>query len=372
MKFRVERDVLADAVAWAARSLSPRPMAPVLSGILLEAGTDGPVTLSSFDYEVSARVEIPATVSEGGSVLISGRLLADIARSLPDAPVDFEQDGAKVTVRCGNARFALATMPVEDYPELPAVPNVTGSIDATDFAVAVNQVVVAAGRDDTLPTLTGVRVEIEGDTITLAATDRYRLAVREIRWKPASSAISLATLIPARSLSDIAKALSGAGTVDISIGEAGEGIVGFVGGGRRATTRLIDGEFPKYRSLLPDQSQSTATVSTAALVDSVKRVSLVAERHMHVRLSFTQGQVTLEAGTGDEASASESIDGTLDGEDITIAFNPQYLLDGLGAIDAGTAALAFTQSTKPAVITAAGEGSTDDYRYLLMPVRLAG
>lgn len=196
MKFRVERDVLADAVAWAARSLSPRPMAPVLSGILLEASSDGPVTLSSFDYEVSAKVEIPATVSEGGSVLISGRLLADIARSLPDAPVDFEQDGAKVTVRCGNARFALATMPVEDYPDLPAVPNVTGSIDAADFAVAVNQVVVAAGRDDTLPTLTGVRVEIEGDTITLAATDRYRLAVREIRWKPASSAISLATLIP--------------------------------------------------------------------------------------------------------------------------------------------------------------------------------
>ena len=183
--------------------------------------------------------------------------------------------------------------------------------------------------------------------------------------------------MPARTLSDTAKALSSADKVTVALasGGTGEGLVGFEGGGRRTTSRLLDGEFPKYRSLLPSESASVATVSTAALVESVRRVALVAERNTPIRLSFSGGEVTLEAGTGDEAQASESLDAALTGDDISIAFNPTYLLDGLGALDAAYAELRFTASTRPAVLAgkdADDATAGDEYRYLLMPVRLSG
>ena len=375
MKFRVDRDALADAVAWAARSLPARPTVPVLAGLLLEAGSDG-VTLSSFDYEVSGRVELDADVQDSGRVLVSGRLLADISRMLPAQPVQVTTDGAKVVVSCGSARFTLLTLPVDDYPALPEMPSASGVVGGASLSVAVAQVAVAAGRDDTLPTLTGVRVEIEGDVLTLAATDRYRLAVRELHWTPESTGMSATALVPARTLADTAKALTGAGEVTVALSSNGtETLIGFEGAGRRTTTRLIDGEFPKYRALLPDSSDTLAAVETAPFVEAVKRVSLVAERNTPVRLTFTQGELTLDASSGDEAAASESVEADVQGDDITIAFNPQYLLDGLGAVDAPFVQLAFTTSTKPAVITgkkAVDASSDDSYRYLLMPVRISG
>jgi DNA polymerase-3 subunit beta len=352
---------------------------PVLAGLLLDATADGGLVLSSFDYEVSARVEVEAAVAEPGVVLVSGRLLADISRSLPNRPVDVSTDGAKVVVSCGSARFTLLTLPVEDYPALPAMPSASGSLRGESFAAAVAQVSVAAGRDDTLPVLTGVRLEIEGEKITMAATDRYRLAVRELAWTPEQSGLSAIALVPARTLSDTAKSLAGADKVTVALASpgsgAGEGLVGFEGAGRRTTTRLLDGEFPKYRALLPTESQSVATVETAALVESVRRVALVAERNTPIRLSFRDGAVTLEAGTGDEAQASEDLEAGLEGDDISIAFNPGYLLDGLGALDTSHAQLSFTASTRPAVLagkSAEGGSALEDYRYLLMPVRLSG
>jgi len=382
VRFRVERDVLADAVAWAARTLPSRPSVPVLAGIRLEAGDV--LNVSSFDYEVSAEVSLPVTTAEPGTALVSGRLLAEITRSLPDRPVEVGTDGSKVVLSCGSATFTLLTMPVEDYPSLPQMPPSTGSAESDVFAAAVAQVAVAAGRDETLPVLTGVRVEIEGDTITLAATDRYRLAVRELRWNPLQEGISATALVPARTLADTARSLTSGAEVSIALGlpgqagaeiTAGEGMIGFEGGGRRTTTRLLDGEFPKFRSLLPDQVNAVAELQTAAFVESVKRVSLVAERSTPVRLAFSAGQLVLEAGTGDEAQAVEALEASLDGDDIQIAFNPQYLLDGLTAIDSDTARISFTIPTKPAVITGkpAGENPGEpDYRYLLMPIRLAG
>ena len=376
MKFRVERDVLAEAVAWAARGLPARPPVPVLAGLLLDA-SDGRLVLSSFDYEVSARVEIPADISEPGVALVSGRLLADISRSLPARPVDVSTDAAKVVVTCGSARFSLLTLPVEDYPTLPEMPSASGSLRGGEFASAVGQVSIAAGRDDTLPVLTGVRVEIEGEKITMAATDRYRLAVRELAWTPEQSGLSALALVPARTLADTAKSLAGADKVTVALsasGGSGDGLIGFEGSGRLTTSRLLDGEFPKYRSLLPSESASVATIETAALAESVRRVALVAERNTPIRLSFTDGELTLEAGTGDEAQASESLDAALEGDDIAIAFNPAYLLDGLGALDAMQAKLSFTAATRPAVLSAAGDdaSASGDYRYLLMPVRLSG
>ena len=374
MKIRVERDVLAEAVAWAARTLPSRPSLPVLAGLVLTAGDDG-LTLSSFDYEVSGRVEIDADVTTAGTTLVSGRLLADIARALPGAPVVLESEGTRLSITCGRASFTLPTLPVEDYPQLPVMPTTSGTVPGSQFAAAVAQVAIAAGRDDTLPTLTGIRMEFEGSSIVLAATDRYRLAVREFTWDPQSPSMSAHALVPARTLADTAKSLADVDTVVIALssGGAGEGLIGFEGHGRRTTTRLLDGEFPKYRSLLPTEASANADVETALLMDAVKRVALVAERNTPVRLAFEGSELTLRAGAGDDAQAVEVLEAALDGDAIDIAFNPSYLLDGLSAVGAATTRFSFTQSTRPAVLTAVeDDASSDDYKYLLMPVRLTG
>jgi DNA polymerase III subunit beta len=372
VKFRVERDVLAEAVAWAARTLPSRPSLPVLAGLVIMCEEER-VTLSSFDYEVSARVNISADVSSVGTTLVSGRLLADIARSLPGAPVEVQQDGTRVVLTCGRSTFTLPTLPVEDYPQLPEMPETSGTVPADVFAEAVSQVAVAAGRDDTLPTLTGIRIEIDGANIVLAATDRYRLAVREFTWSPAMTQSETAMLIPARTLADTAKSFGNAETVSLAVGS--EGLLGFEANGRRTTSRLLDGEFPKYRSLLPNEAAGVALVETTALVDAVKRVSLVAERSTPVRLSFAGAEVVLRAGAGDDAQATEAVESNLDGDAIEIAFNPTFLLDGLAAVDSPITRFAFTQATRPAVLsglTEVGAQPSDVYRYLLMPVRLTG
>ena len=374
VKLRVERDQLADSVAWAARTLPSRPSLPVLAGLVLTASSDG-LTISGFDYEVSGRVDVEADVTDEGTALVSGRLLADIARSLPSAPVVIDNDGSRLSITCGRSSFTLPTLPVEDYPQLPAMPTTSGSISGRAFAEAVAQVAIAAGRDDTLPTLTGIRLEIEGSSVTLAATDRYRLAVREFSWHPQSPSISAHALIPARTLADTAKSLADVDEVLIALtsGGSGEGLIGFEGNSRRTTTRLLDGEFPKYRSLLPTESSAMATIETSLLADAVKRVALVAERNTPVRLAFESSELTLRAGAGDDAQAVEVLECALDGDAIDIAFNPAYLLDGLAAVNASSTQFAFTQSTRPAVLTAHGDAdAADSYKYLLMPVRLTG
>ncbi len=379
MKFRVERDALADAVAWAARSLPVRPSVPVLAGLLIEASHEG-LVLSTFDYETSARATLTAEVADEGKALVSGRLLADICRSLPNKPVEMVIDGARVSLTCGSARFSLQTMPVEDYPSLPDMPTATGTVQSDVFAHAVAQAVTAAGRDDMLPVLTGVRIEIDGSTISLLATDRFRLSQRELGWSPRTPDESVAALVPAKVLADTAKSLTSGSEVTIALAAsgAGDGIIGFEGaapgGVRRTTTRLLDGEFPKVRSLFPNEHQTVATVDKAALIESVKRVSLVAERNTAVQLAFSDGVLTLDAGSGDEAQASESIEATIDGEDITTGFNPQFLLDGLSAIEEPVVELAFTQASKPVVMSGTSgdgvDGEASGFRYLLMPRRL--
>jgi DNA polymerase-3 subunit beta len=382
VKFRVERDVLADAVAWTARALPVRPSAPVLAGLMIEAGsidgTDG-LQLSTFDYETSARATLNADVSDEGRALVSGRLLADICRSLPNKPVEMAVEGAKVTLTCGSARFSLQTMPVEDYPTLPAMPESKGKVKSELFAHAVGQAVTAAGRDDMLPVLTGVRIEMDGSSISMLATDRFRLSQRELEWDPSTSDISAAALVPAKVLADTAKSLTGGSEISIALSSSGsgEGIIGFegsAGGGvRRTTTRLLDGEFPKVRSLFPSEHLTTARVDRTVLVDAVKRVALVAERNTAVQLAFSDSVLTLDAGSGEEAMASESIEAAIKGDDLTTGFNPQFLLDGLGAFESPFVELAFTTASKPVVLSGVDslDGEADaDFRYLLMPRRL--
>lgn len=382
MRFRVERDELTDVVSWVARTLPTRPTTQlqVLAGLLLETSESG-LRLSAFDYEVAAWGEINASVVEEGRSLVSGRLLAEIVRALPAAPVELEIEPSRAVLTCGSSRFTLPTLPVEDYPALPGLPPVTGKLGSSDFASAVAQVAIAAGRDDTLPVLTGVRIEISGEKITMASTDRYRLAVRELVWRPEDPEVTGTALIPARTLADAAKALAAAAaeiSVAIGTGPAGEALAGFSCGPRHSTTRLIDGQFPDYRRLLPPTSPLSAEIEVSPLVDAARRVSLVAARTAPVLLTFSAGQVVLEAGAGGEAQAREALTATYDGPEMSIAFNPGYLLDGLGALDSDAVHVGFATDDpaeaprKPAVFTGKSADSGPDYRYLLMPVRLSG
>lgn len=378
MKFRIDRDVLADAVGWTARSLPNRPSVPVLAGLLLST-ENNELTLSGFDYETSTRATLAAEVREDGQALVSGRLLAEIVKSLPAQPVDVSLEGAKVTVACGSARFNLQTMPVDEYPRLPDMPTATGSIDASEFATAVAQASAAAGRDDMLPLLTGVRLELEGSTISLLATDRFRASLRDLTWFPESSGISAHALVPAKVLSDTARSLASGKDISIAVtsGDSGDGLIGFegqvAGGTRRTTTRLLEGEFPRVRQLFAAQPETTAHVNTQTFMDAVKRVALVAERNTPIRLSFSDNAVTLEAGSGDDAQASESLEATIDGPDITIGFNPGYLLEGLSVMTEPVVQFSFTQQTKAASMAGVSEIGADPdgaFRYLIMPVRL--
>ncbi len=381
MKIVLERDVLADAVAWTARALPARPTVPVLAGIRLQAADD--LKLSSFDYDVSAQASVPVTTEEPGSALVSGRLLAEISRSLPAKPVRITAEAGRAVLTCGSATFTLLTMPEEEYPALPEMPPPAGTVGSDAFATAVTQSATAAGRDDTLPALTGVRIEIDGDILTMVSTDRYRLAVRELRWTPARPDLRAAVLVPARALVDTARSLTSSAQVSIALalpgqegaaggsGGTGDGMIGFEGSGRRTTTRLLSGEFPRHQSLLPKSVNATAELPVSLLAESVRRVALVAERNTPVRLAFSAGQLVLEAGTGDEAQAEEVVEADFTGDDLSIAFNPQYLLDGLSAIDSDTVRISFTEPGKPALLTGKpGPDGGQEFRYLLMPIRL--
>ena len=384
MKIRVERDALADAVAWVARSLPNRPTAPILAGLLMNA-SDDEVTLSSFDSTTSAQVTMPAEVTDEGTVLVSGRLLNEIARSLPNKPVEMVADHTQVELTCGSALFSLQTLPVDEYPTLPEMPTRTGLVDASVFEKSVSQVVIAAGRDELLNVFTGVRVEINGDRLSLLATDRYRMALKELTWQPSSPDIEGAVLVPGRVLADTAKSLTSGKTVTVSLSTTeseGEGLVGFTGEGakgrREATTRLLNQAFPKVRHLMDVVGTVTVRVPTADLLAAVKRVSLVAERNTPLRMLIDDDHIALEAATGDQAHASEAIEAQIDvvGEEKSIeaaGFNPHYLLDALGALDAPYAHFSFTAPGKPCLITGLATIDGDqlfDYRHVIMLMRL--
>lgn len=353
---------LADAIAWTARALPNRPSAPVLAGLLLDATEDG-LTLSAFDYETSRQAHVAADVAEPGRILLPGHVLAEVTKSLPGQPIEMVLSGAEVTITCGRAQFTLLTMPVDDYPTLPAAPDAVGTIDAHTLRDAVAQIAPATSADTTLPMLTGMRVETDGDTVMLAATDRYRIAARQFTWTPAEQGITAEVVIPGRALHDIVKSYP-AGPITIGLGN---GLAAIWGGGRTTTLRLLDDQFIDYEARLKVGDWSTwANVNVAALVAAIKRVGLVGERNTPIRLTFSQGQVLVQAGGGDLGRGSEVVDADLDGDDIEIAFQANYLLDGLGGVEGPDARIGMNAPAKPALIVGAG----DAYRYLVMALRL--
>jgi DNA polymerase-3 subunit beta len=376
VKFQVNRDVFSEAVSFAVKLLPQRTTQPILSGVLLEAA-DGVLVLSSFDYEVSSRTEIAAEVDEPGTALVSGRLLADIASRLPAAPVQFSTDDGKIAVSCGSAKFTLLSMPVEEYPTLPEVADRTGVLPAEDFAEAVSQVAVAASRDDVTPVITGVQLEVGDNTLSLVATDRYRVAVREIDWDSGSSSADGTTaLIPARTLSEIGKTFAHSGTVAVSIvrGDDRE-LIAFSADKKTVTSLLIKGNFPPVKRLFPDVVDNYAVVNTADLVEATRRVSLVLEREAALRFSFSIDGLTLEAAGSEQAQASETIEAHLHGDDTVVSLKPSFLLDGLGAVHSEFVRISFTKTenpNKPGPVLITSQSSkeqpgADNYKYLLQP-----
>ena len=376
MKFQVNRDVFSEAVSFAVKLLPQRTTLPILSGILIEA-TDAGLTLSSFDYEVSAQTEIAAQVDEPGKVLVSGRLLADIASRLPSAPVTFATEDGRISVSCGSANFTLLSMPVEEYPTLPQISEQSGVLPAELFAAAVSQVAVAASRDDVTPVITGVQLEISESSLSLIATDRYRVAVREIEWTGGESiAEGVTALVPARTLTEIGKTFGHSGSISVAITSTDEReLIAFSADKKTVTSLLIKGNFPPVKRLFPETVDNYAVINTQELMDAVRRVSLVLEREAALRFSFSIDGLTLEAIGSEQAQASETIDAFLTGTDTVVSLKPAFLLDGLGAVHSEFVRISFTKTenpNKPGPVLITSQASkdqpgADNYKYLLQP-----
>ncbi|MER8234423.1 DNA polymerase III subunit beta [Streptomyces sp. NPDC094049] len=364
MEFRIDSGVFTDAVAWAARVLPARSPLPVLGGLLLEAA-DGRLRVSGLDHDASARIEVVADTGVEGRALVLGRRLLDICKVLPRGRAELAVEGSRLSVTSGDARFGLSLLPLEDHPAPPSLPEVRGVVDGDAFAAAVGQVAVAAGRDDSLPVLTGIRLALDGPVMTLAATDRYRYAVRTLEWRPGPGAPAAGTdvVVPARRLTEIARSLTGGGPATLALDE---GSIGFESAGLRTTTRLLDGRLPRHDKLFTLDGPALATTGRVPLTEAVRRVAVVAEGDSPVQLTFTPTSVALRAGYEDDV-ASQRLPAVLTGhDDLTMAFNPAYLLDALTTLDTEEVHFHLLGPGQRALLT---NGPTPTHRHLLMSVR---
>lgn len=367
MKLRAERTEFADAISWATRTVGGRVTLPALAGVLLVA-EEGRLTCRATDLEVAAEVSVPVQVERSGRVLLPGKLLAQLVAKLPDAPVEIDGTGERVTLRCGRATFDVRAMAAEDFPELPepAEDAPRGIVKAEAFVKLVGQVARAASTDEARPVLTGVKLEASEDKLIAAATDSYRLAVRTLDW---DRGVDGQALVPARALSEASKAAGEAGGEVTIVME--EGQVSFLFGDRRLTTRLIEGSFPDYRQLLPDEHETSVSVERSVLVEALQRVAVVAlgQANTPVTLSFHDGTLELTAGNQEVGDANESLPVEIDGEGLEIAFNPMFFLTGLEATGTEKVRIELRDGLKPAVVRPVGDDEVDDFLYLLMPVR---
>ena len=335
--------------------------------------------VSAFDHETSARARACAEVSEPGTVLAPGRLLAEITARLRRQPASLADDGPALALACGSTRYRLHLLPPDHYPALPELPAPAGYADAAEFAAAVRQVVIAASRDDTLPALGAVQVTFAADAVTLVATDRYRAALRRLPWQPSGGQLPQPVLIPAPALTEAARAADGDSvSLHLLTGDDGTpAMAGFGCGDQAITTRLTAGEYPDMTRMIPAEFSATADVDAAELAEAIKRLAVVAARETPVHLTITPGQIELVAGNDEEADGTDTIGCALDGDPLTVAFHPNRLLDAITSTGTGRARIALTTPAKAALITPAGDDGQDDdagsaYRHLLMPIRSAG
>lgn len=371
MKVEVNSQALADAVAWTTRVIDARPASPILAGVCLEA-IDGTLQLSAFNYAISARHHIEAGVDEAGSVLVLGKLLADITKSLPAAKTYLSTDGSTMTITSGKSTFTMQLMPDAEYPDLPAIPSKLGQVDAQTFTQAVTQASVAVSREENRPVLTGIRVQFQGDKVIMSSTDRFRLSRASFTWTPENPDTNTTALVRGALLRDVARSLDEHQNIVVDFDTENPSLLGFENAGRVSTSQLIDGEFPAVDRLYADEYPIHAVINKQDLISAIKRVSLVAERNAPIRMAFTSQELTLTAGTADEAQAKEILDIDMDGEDITVAFNPTYLIEGLSAIAEPFVRMKMTTAVKPVEFNGQQESDSEesmDYRYLLVPMR---
>ncbi|MBA3433260.1 MAG: DNA polymerase III subunit beta [Actinobacteria bacterium] len=356
------RDELAGALGIVARGLSSRGAVQVLSGILLRAD-EGKLTLSSTDMEISLRASIGGEVSGDGAVAVPGRLLTDLARLLPEDSVVLKHEEGEgfLEVTSGNHSSRLNVYSAEDFPRLPPTDVELHAIAAPALLATIEKVARAASRDESRPVLTGILVRFEGDRLIMAATDSYRLAVKETEL--ASDGTELDAIIPARALQELARLAAGAADVRLGVHE---NHVIFNSGDVWLTSRRIDGQFPNYKQLLPETFDAEVTTPRAPLLDVIRRAGVLAQRNAPLRLRFAEGELTVSAQTQDVGEAHESLPIDYDGDPLEIGFNPDFLRDGLEAVGTETVQIRLINPLRPAVISAPDES----FWYLIMPIRL--
>jgi len=374
VKFQVDRDLIAEAAVWVGRVIPQRPTQPILRGIHIVA-SDNKLTISGSDLDVRNQEVINANVYEPGEVLISGRLLSDIMRALPAAPIDFVATGTRVEITSGRSSFTLQTMPTAEYPPALEIPEPSGTVNSKEFTTLISQIGVAAARDDFRQHLTGINFIIEGDNMELAATDGNRLAVAKLNWSPISTKISTTALVPAKYIVDVAKSISGTEEITLSFSQGNEGLIGITAGYRQTISRTIATSFPTYKSLLEFETTSTVQIDTAKLIETVKRVSLVLDNNSPIALSFSDGETCVfgAGGVGERSEAREYLESSLVGEPLTLGFYPHFLIEGLTSINEPFTQIELKEPMKPALLTGLSEingPAKDAHKYLLLPRRL--
>jgi DNA polymerase-3 subunit beta len=365
MKVTCSRDELVQKLAIVARAVSTRATVLVLGGILLRA-EEGELQLAATDMELSLRTALDAQVEGEGAVVVPGRLLVDLARLLPDDDVQIEHRAEEGVVRieCGSASYRLHTYNVEDFPRLPDVQAIgTFSVDRDALLDTVARVSRSASRDESRPVLTGILARFEGGKVVMAATDSYRLSVKETSLD--GDAPELEAIVPARALTELSRIAQGVDAMELGVHE---NQVVFVLDGITLTTRRIEGQFPNYRQLLPESFEHVVSVPRTEILDVVRRVAVMAQRNSPLRLRFAEGELTISSQTQDVGEARESLPVGFSGEPLEIGFNPEFLREGIESVTADEIQLKLISPLRPGLIQAEG----DDFWYLIMPIRLAG
>jgi DNA polymerase-3 subunit beta len=365
LRITVSKDELAARLATVARGVSTRTAVLILAGIQLRAEGDR-LHLAATDMEVSLRTELECTVDGEGVVVVPGRLLLDISRTLPDSDVTIEHkpEEAVVVVTSGSANYRLHTYSAEDFPRLPEIEtSLLHTVDRDALIETVARVGRSASRDESRPVLTGILVRFEPGKIVMAATDSYRLAVKQTAVD--GTLPDLEAIIPARALQELGRIAGSSDDLELGLQE---NHVVFGADGTWLTTRRIDGQFPNYRQLLPEQFDHELMLPRDELLEVVRRVSLMAQRNSPLRLRFADGELTVSAITQDVGEARESLPAPFAGEPMEIGFNAEFLRDGLESVDSDSIKFKLISPLRPAVL----EGDSDDYVYLIMPIRLAG
>ena len=363
MKFRCEREILADALTTAGRAATSRTgTLPVLSGVRLDVDAET-LTVTGTDLELTIRLSVPVHSDRPGSAVVPARLVGDIVRALPPGAVEVSLSDDEMSISAGRSQFSVRPLSLGDYPAQVETDAEPVTLQSSEVADALRQVVRAASTDDARAVLTGVLIAAEDDGLKMVATDSYRLAVRDL---PQSSMLAAGqkVLVPGRALAELQRILSGDAELRVRLG-AREAV--FESGETRLTTRLIEGEYPNYRNLLPSSYPNVLTVGREALLEALRRVKILAQDSTPVRLTLGGDTLQLTAITQDVGNAHEEIDASYAGAEMTVAFNPDYLAAGIDAVDGDEVTLATMDPMKPAVLRGVGH---DDYLYLLMPVRV--